>query len=213
MRVPLGSGRLDTMGLQVEDFSASVSGKIQLNELPLASDTKKTVDVTTQPNGSVVINILARNMVIATLVTLFGGLPAFGCLLMALIGITEGQFDTALIFVGAFAGLSWVVWRFGWRKKRYEIWFDDTSIQFGDNTVDYAEVSEIVVDFNGGAPFDPGSMPVPRNATPGYHVAIKARGQLIPITATMSRTGAQTVRDASVEVWKQFTTLPLKDHF
>ena len=179
----------------------------------MARDIKKTVNVTTQPNGSVVINILARNMVIATFVTLFGGLPAFGCLLMALIGITEGQFDTVLIFVGVFAGLSWVVWRFGWRKKRYEICFDDTSIQFGDNTVDYAEVSEIVVDFNGGAPFDPGSMPVPRNVTPGYHVAIKARGQLIPITATMSRTGAQTVRDASVGVWRQFTTLALKDHF
>jgi hypothetical protein len=179
----------------------------------LASDTKNTVDVSTQPNGSVVIKILARNMVIATLVTLFGGPPVFGCLLLALFGITEGQFDTALIFVGACAGFSWVVWRFGWRKKRYEIYFDDTSIQFGENTVSYAEVSEIIVGFNGGAPFDHGSMPVPRNLTPGYHVAIKARGQLIPITATMSRTGAQTVRDASIAAWKQFTTLPLKDHF
>lgn len=152
-------------------------------------------------------------MVIATLVTLFGGLPAFLFLLMALIGITKGQIDTALLFLGTFACLLWVVWRFGWRKKRYAIYFNDTTIQFGNSTVAYAEVSEIVVDFNGGAPFDPGSMPVPRNATPGYHVAIKACGQLMPITATLSRTGAQTVRDASVAALKQFTTPPLKDHF
>ncbi|WP_146214855.1 hypothetical protein [Loktanella sp. PT4BL] len=201
------------MGLQIEELNVSVFGCIGLNELPLASDRKKNVDVITQPNGSVVITMLARNMVIATLVTLVGGLPAFGCLLIALIGIAEGQLDTALIFVGACACLSWVVWRFGWRKKRYEICFDDVSIHFGVNTVAYAEFSEIVVDFNGGAPYDPGSMPVPRNGTPGYHVAIKARGQLIPITATMSRTEAFAVRDASIAVWEHFTSSLLKDHF
>lgn len=200
------------MGLQINVFCASVLGKIRLNELSLASDNKKYVDVTTQPNGSVVIGILARNMVMATLVTLIGGLPAFGCLLLAIIGVTEGRFDVALIFAGACVGLSWVVWRFGWQEKRYQIYFDDTGIQFGDTTVAYAEVSEIVVDFNGGAPFDPGSMPIPRNSTPGYHVAIKVRGQLIPITATLSRTGAQAVRDASVAVSEQFTTVPLNGH-
>lgn len=212
MPVPVGSGHLETTDLQIKDFSASVVGKIRLNELPLASDSKKIVDVTSQPNGSVVIRILARNMVMATLVTLIGGLPAFGCLLMALIGTIEGRFDVALTFAGACAGLSWMVWRFGWQEKRYEIYFDDTGIQFGDNSVAHAEVSEIVVDFNGGAPFDPGSMPFPRNSTPGYHVAIKARGQLIPITATMSRTGAQAVRDVSVAVSEKFTTVPRKGH-
>lgn len=155
---------------------------------------------------------MARNMIIATFVTLLGGLPAFGCLLIALIGINEGQFDTALLFVGACAGLSWLVWHFGWRQKHYEIYFDDKGIQFGENTLSYADVSDFVVGFNGGASFDPGSMPVPRNATPGYHVAIKTRGQLIPITTTMSQTGAQTVRETSISVWKQFTTPPLKDH-
>lgn len=178
----------------------------------MATDTKNNVDITTQPNGSVVISLSAWNLVIATIATLFAGLPAFTCFLMALIGFSEGQLDTALMFVGACAGFSWVAWHFGWQKKRYEILFDNTGIQSGDNILAYDEVSEIVVDYNGGAPFDPGSMPVPRNTTPGYHVAVKSRGQLIPITATMSRAEAQKVRDASVAVWKKFTTLPLNHH-
>ena len=172
----------------------------------MATDNENNVVIAKQLNGSVVITYFGRNKFVATLATLIASLPAFACLILAFLGLTEGQFDTALMFVAASAGLLWVVWRFGWRKKRYRILFDDKCIQFGTNRLAYAGVSEIIVGYDGGAPFDPGSMPVPRNTTPGFHVAVKALGQWIPITVAISRKEAQTVRDASTEIWRQFTT-------
>lgn len=171
----------------------------------MATDNQNNIDIAKQLNGSVVITHSARNIFVATFASLIAGLPAFACLLLAFIGLTEGQFDTASIFVAASAGLLWVGWRFGWRKKRYEILFDDKGIHFGANRLAYADVSEFIVGCDGGAPFDPGSMPVPRNTTPGYHVAVNALGQWIPITVTISRKEAQTVRDASTEAWRRFT--------
>lgn len=145
-------------------------------------------------------------MFVAIFATLIGGLIAFACLLLAFIGLKEGQLDTAMIFVAVCLGLLSAVWYFGWRKKRYKIFFDDKGIQFGTNRLAYAEVSEITVAYFGGAPFDLGSMPVPRNTTLGFHVAVKAHGHFVPITVTMSWKEAQAIRDAITEVRGYFTT-------
>ncbi len=166
------------------------------------------LQVVDQPDGSVVLTVLARNPVIATLAALIAGLPAFGCLILALIGIAEGQLGTAIMFLAIGAGCVWLAWRFGWQVKRYQIIFDTEGIRSGSNSLAYPEISEIVVDFNGGAAFDPGSMRIPRNTTPGHHVSVKARGQLIPITTGLKLHQAREVRDACVAAFDRFATGP-----
>ena len=167
------------------------------------------IDLETRPDGSVVITHVARNLFVAVWVSAFAGLPALASLLLAIKGLVRGDFALTLMFLAACAGFIWLSWRFGWRPRRFQIFFDADGIRSGPNRLAYSEITEIIVGYHGGAAYDPASMPVPRNVTPGYHVAAKAGGQVLPITTSLvSRTDAVALQDLCIEVWKRFTTPP-----
>ncbi|KQI72653.1 hypothetical protein AN191_06485 [Loktanella sp. 5RATIMAR09] len=172
----------------------------------MATKTNHSMTLRDDGEGAVAVAYLGQSAFVSSFITIVVGLPIFGCIILAARAVVDAQFDLAVTFLAIAASLIWLVWHYGWRKKPYEIVFDVTGVRSGPNAFDYAEIFAFSVGFNGGSRFDPTA----RNMTPGYHVAVKARGQVIPITVTLDEGTARAVRDACESVFTRFAQNALR---
>ena len=131
--------------------------------------------------------IHARNLHVATFASIIGGIFATIPAAMVMVSIVRGRFDLFVMFIIVFVGICWLIWRIGWRRLKYEIYFRSTGIEVAGVHHAYNEIEDFgISDWSGGA-FDPLSMPVPQNTVLGDHVYVRKSGNQVPVTVALKK--------------------------
>lgn len=144
------------------------------------------------PEGTV-IEIRARNALVSGLIVPAGLFCSLGPIALAAYAATVPDIAALTAGVGAAAAIWWLTWRFGWRPRTFRIVFRADRLEVGPVRFDYREIVDVGLSREGGAAYDPASMPIPRNHTQGLHLYVVAGGRSVPITVGLKKAQAEEV--------------------
>jgi hypothetical protein len=150
--------------------------------------------------NAAVLNISATNWFARIFLLILGAMAFLACVGLALSNWRAGDAVSAVFLCLIAISLGVGIWRFVSTPKVYTIHFGASGLRVGKTTYAYADIQSFGVDVSGAAPFDPASMPIPQNLTPGSHIYLETGGQMVPISIGLEK---ETARHAL----KQFTLL------
>ena len=168
--------------------------------------------VTSADEESATIEYAGTNTVTAGFFSAFLGLFVLLSFALGIAGLANGAVVLSAVFFGLAIAVVWMIKHFVWRPKIYKIHFNNSGIVVGRLPYAYGDIVTHGVSNSGGGAYDPGSMAVPRNVTPGLHVYIALRGDGAhrPITVTLSSHQANRISHEFGHLLAQFAPEPDK---
>ncbi|MCU4651240.1 hypothetical protein N8I71_00230 [Roseibacterium sp. SDUM158016] len=147
-----------------------------------ASDRTRSGIHLEERDGQVTLTVYARNRLVSWIVSLLAVFPAMGALFLAVNGLRVSDYLTVLVMVSVTLGILWLAWRIGWRRRAFRIVFKPDHLEAGPHRIAYSDIQSCGISRDGGDPYDPASMGIPRNYTAGPHVFVQVGERRMPVT-------------------------------
>ena len=141
-----------------------------------------------QDRSGAFLEYCATNRVTAGFASAFLGVLALLPFGLTVASVANKRIDLAFAFFALTVGIVWAIKRFVWTPKTYRITFRASEFQAGAQSFRYEDIAAFGVGSFGGDAYDPASMSLPRNTTPGPHVfvSLKSDPRQRPVTVTVS---------------------------
>lgn len=141
--------------------------------------------------GDTTLTIMARNRLVSWIVTLLAVFPVLGALLLAVNGLRVSDYLSAAVMFAVAVAMAWLAWHIGWRKRAFRIVFHGDHLRAGPHRIAYSDIVSCGLSRDGGDPYDPATMGVPRNYSAGLHVFVQTGARRLPITVGLTEDQAR----------------------